>query len=1212
MKKKLLLLMLSMLAGVSMTKADNVSIFPTGYTFTDNLPSDCNYRYSMTQQIYTQEELGAANTFTGISFWNSLDMSKTRSLSDREERVFEVYLLHTDKSRFDDSRGWIPVSPSDRMFCGEVKLGISGLVNVNFIRPFRYDGTSNLAVVVVDRSGYEAPNHTYFANYYTESTQAISAAGNDIYFMPTAPSGHIGSLSVQKNCIILTTTDATDVVVIGSNATSKAYLPVNRSYDHTLSQQIYTADEVGGAKELTSVSFFNASYSLTDNIDIYLVETEKSNFTASGVDGWGYEITDEYFDFSEGDKVFSGNVTFFEQDWTTIVFDRPFSYDGTKNLVLIVDNNGITSDRNTSFMTFSTPTKQAIFSCRSGAENDINADNLSSIDRLMLDYKNQIMFNQQESGPAFPSNIGISDLSPTKATIAWESEGSKWNLRYRKEYKASWDPWITINGITEKSYELTGLDANQLYRVNVQTVADDGTFSKWIPTEFTTPEAVPADFTASVTHNSATISWIGFNESYKVKYREALNSLFFDDFEKNIEDWTIINHGEFGWRWNSHEVNSSSYDAYWDKAVLADNWLITPMVDLQGILAYMEESASSGSSLEEYEVLLSTTGNEEKDFTTVLRPLQSALSKSRTQVIIDLSAYKGQQGYIAIHHYSNNGGALIIDDFGIYKGETIVPAGEWQTIETTANEITISDLKPDTKYDYQVIGIDGGEENFVSDIYSFTTKEINQRPAISYINASPTKAEIAWTGNSDSYKVQYQVAPEGEDKEVTIFEDDFESGLEAKGWTVLALGEVPEGHEGWETRWDTSCHSGEYMVWSNSFYKGLGAFNANNYLITPQLDLQGKLTFWVRSFDTDYHDHFNVLLSTTGKAAEDFTETLLTTQEAAYAWSQVVIDLSAYKGQQGYIAIHHQDADEDKLCIDDVSIVATETAPLGEWTTVETTETSIKLEGLEMGTKYICQVVGVKEGLEDATSEIASFTTRVSVDLVLDAEADNGMAIGGCDGSYANVVIKNLTLKKDGRWQGICLPFDVELEGSILEGADLRTVENAWERGPYIILDCLNPLTKLEAGVPYLIKWDSGDDIVEPTFSDVLVQYYTRNVSLYDNKIVFLSTFYAASTTDDYYYQPEGTTRLTRVCLQPGGAIYAFNTYFRVDMGLNATKEGFGLNFGDLEETITGIRSIEDGSGMMEDGNIYNLAGQRLSKPQHGINIIGGKKIIRE
>ena len=30
-----------------------------------------------------------------------------------------------------------------------------------------------------------------------------------------------------------------------------------------------------------------------------------------------------------------------------------------------------------------------------------------------------------------------------------------------------------------------------------------------------------------------------------------------------------------------------------------------------------------------------------------------------------------------------------------------------------------------------------------------------------------------------------------------------------------------------------------------------------------------------------------------------------------------------------------------------------------------------------------------------------------------------------------------------------------------------------------------------------------------------------------------------------------------------------------------------------------------------EEGPIFNLAGQRLSKPQHGINIIGGKKVLK-
>ena len=45
-------------------------------------------------------------------------------------------------------------------------------------------------------------------------------------------------------------------------------------------------------------------------------------------------------------------------------------------------------------------------------------------------------------------------------------------------------------------------------------------------------------------------------------------------------------------------------------------------------------------------------------------------------------------------------------------------------------------------------------------------------------------------------------------------------------------------------------------------------------------------------------------------------------------------------------------------------------------------------------------------------------------------------------------------------------------------------------------------------------------------------------------------------------------------------------------------------------DTMTGISLTEEGRSQMEDGAIYNLAGQRLSKTQRGINIVGGKKII--
>jgi hypothetical protein len=45
------------------------------------------------------------------------------------------------------------------------------------------------------------------------------------------------------------------------------------------------------------------------------------------------------------------------------------------------------------------------------------------------------------------------------------------------------------------------------------------------------------------------------------------------------------------------------------------------------------------------------------------------------------------------------------------------------------------------------------------------------------------------------------------------------------------------------------------------------------------------------------------------------------------------------------------------------------------------------------------------------------------------------------------------------------------------------------------------------------------------------------------------------------------------------------------------------------EDDATGIQEIEDA---VEDGAIYNVAGQRLNKMQKGINIVNGKKILKK
>ena len=155
-----------------------------------------------------------------------------------------------------------------------------------------------------------------------------------------------------------------------------------------------------------------------------------------------------------------------------------------------------------------------------------------------------------------------------------------------------------------------------------------------------------------------------------------------------------------------------------------------------------------------------------------------------------------------------------------------------------------------------------------------------------------------------------------------IFSDDFESG-NLDQWTIYTEGESPTA-DGWTV--ENNCggflaHEGTYFACSKSWTPGTGQgqiYSADNWLVTPLVSLGGKLSFWDRS-DPNYPDLYEVLLSTTGNAPSDFTTTLRPMQEANGEWTEVDVDLSAYKGQ-GYIAIHHVSYDKYHLHIDDFCV----------------------------------------------------------------------------------------------------------------------------------------------------------------------------------------------------------------------------------------------------------------------------------------------------
>ena len=122
--------------------------------------------------------------------------------------------------------------------------------------------------------------------------------------------------------------EPTTKLLVGSGNGKDQYLPFYKYYHYNLTQQIYTAQELGNkAGSIMSLDFFNAGDKTFHNtIEIYLIKTDKANFDSDT----------DWIKVTEADKVYDGNMLFESNQWTSITLTQPFDYDGSSNLALIV------------------------------------------------------------------------------------------------------------------------------------------------------------------------------------------------------------------------------------------------------------------------------------------------------------------------------------------------------------------------------------------------------------------------------------------------------------------------------------------------------------------------------------------------------------------------------------------------------------------------------------------------------------------------------------------------------------------------------------------------------------------------------------------------------------------------------------------------------------------------------------------------------------
>jgi hypothetical protein len=260
---------------------------------------------------------------------------------------------------------------------------------------------------------------------------------------------------------------------------------------------------------------------------------------------------------------------------------------------------------------------------------------------------------------------------------------------------------------------------------------------------------------------------------------------------------------------------------------------------------------------------------------------------------------------------------------------------------------------------------------------------------------------------------------------------------------------------------------------------------------------------------------------------------------------------------------------------------------------------------------------GYGVGLDDIVVEEAPVVTLAD-------NADNTSTIADNDGKVANVTLAGRTLYKDGYWNTLTLPFNVDItaDGCPLAGADARELVSAEYDGTTLQLTFTgeNEVDMIQAGIPYIIKWDSGTNIEDPVFNNVTINSAVSNkdFDLGDgNSITFKGTYDLVTfpTTDQhilflgenntlYWPEPEGTNI---------PSVGACRAYFELEGFTTAETAGgmrFALKFGQNGGEATGIVSAKV-SGDARD-SWYTVDGVKLNgaPKRKGLYIHNGTKKV--
>ena len=296
----------------------------------------------------------------------------------------------------------------------------------------------------------------------------------------------------------------------------------------------------------------------------------------------------------------------------------------------------------------------------------------------------------------------------------------------------------------------------------------------------------PENLTVTPSAKTAEVTWQdSFNMSWRLRYRRCLdtslldyncdlNGDYDDVFAEIYQDWIILDEDGDSLTWSINPVDgedhcfmSESWDQETGFGLDPDNWLISPLVNLQGKLRFTVWGDDNyPDKLMPYVCI---DDPETLDDFTPLAMDDILMTSDKTEYTFDLLAFTGLKGHIAFRHYNSLGQSFVcIDDIILAD----CPLPEWTYIsDLSTTNCAITDLMPMTPYEVQVQAFGDDAISAWTQPVTFTTLADIQTGDVNgdgQVKINDVSALISYLLNGDTTGINLTAADCNHDGEIKI------------------------------------------------------------------------------------------------------------------------------------------------------------------------------------------------------------------------------------------------------------------------------------------------------------------------------------------------------------------------------------------------------------------------------------------------------------